>query len=146
MTKRLNNKISQTGFYIQIFAASLILLWIGIFKFTPSEAKAIQDLVENHFITFWVYEKFSLQTVSNIIGIIEISIALLLLLGFTFRKLWNIAGAGMLILFSITLSYLFTTPNTFRMVDNIPITDFFILKDLCYLGLGAVLLGYSNNK
>lgn len=120
MTKRLNNKISQTGFYIQIFAASLILLWIGIFKFTPSEAKAIQDLVENHFITFWVYEKFSLQTVSNIIGIIEISIALLLLLGFTFRKLWNIAGAGMLILFSITLSYLFTTPNTFRMVDIYP--------------------------
>ena len=124
MTKRLNNKISQTGFYIQIFAASLILLWIGIFKFTPSETKAIQDLVENHFITFWVYEKFSLQTVSNIIGIIEISIALLLLLGFIFRKLWNIAGAGMFILFSITLSYLFTTPNTFRMVDNIPITDF----------------------
>ena len=51
-----------------------------------------------------------------------------------------LAGVGMLVTFVITLSYLFTTPGTWRMVEWMPVTDFFILKDVVMLGFGLMLL------
>ena len=95
------NKIYKIGYNITQFGTATILLWIGIFKFTPTEAASIKPLIEYHPLTFWVYDVFSKQTVSNFIGIIEISLAV------------------------------------------IPITDYFILKDLAYLGFGFILLSQA---
>ena len=128
------------GYYISLFGAALILLWIGIFKFTPTEASAIKPLVENHFLTFFVYKVMSVQTVSNLIGTIEIIIALLLIFSAKFAVLKRYAGIGVVITFLVTLSYLFTTPGTWKIVDGVPVTDFFILKDLMFLGFGFMLL------
>lgn len=36
------------GYYISLYGVAIVLLWIGIFKFTPTEAAAIKPLVENH--------------------------------------------------------------------------------------------------
>jgi len=49
-----------------------VLLWIGIYKFTPTEAKLIEPLVKNHFLMGWLYQVFSIQTVSNLVGSAEI--------------------------------------------------------------------------
>jgi len=38
--------------------------------------------------------------------------------------------------FLTTLGYLLTTPGIWKVVDGIPVTDFFILKDLLFLGFG----------
>ncbi|UZJ64504.1 DUF417 family protein [Sphingobacterium sp. KU25419] len=38
--------ISSAGYYISLFGSFLILLWVGIFKFTPTEAQAIKPLIE----------------------------------------------------------------------------------------------------
>lgn len=130
----------QTGYYISLFGASLILLWIGIFKFTPTEAAAIKPLVENHFLSFFVYNIMSVQAVSNTIGIIEIIIALLLIFSVKFALLRKYAGIGMTVTFLITLSYLFTTPGIWKTVDGVPVTDFFILKDLVLLGFGLMII------
>ncbi|MDR6919362.1 DUF417 family protein [Chryseobacterium sp. 2987] len=130
----------QTGYYISLFGASLILLWIGIFKFTPTEAAAIKPLVENHFLSFFVYDIMSVQAVSNTIGIIEIIIALLLIFSVKFALLRKYAGIGMTVTFLITLSYLFTTPGIWKTVDGVPVTDFFILKDLILLGFGLMII------
>lgn len=134
----------RTGYYVSLFGAALILLWIGIFKFTPTEAAAIRPLVENHFLTFFVYDIMNIQTVSNTIGIIEIIIALLLIFSVKFAFLRKYAGIGMTVTFLITLSYLFTTPGVWKTVDGVPVTDFFILKDLVLLGFGLMII--SNNK
>ncbi len=40
--------IFQTGYYITLLGTAAILLWIGIFKFTPTEAAAIKTLVAHH--------------------------------------------------------------------------------------------------
>ncbi|SIQ61054.1 Uncharacterized membrane protein YkgB [Chryseobacterium sp. RU37D] len=130
----------KLGYYISLFGAALILLWIGIFKFTPTEAQAIKPLVENHFLTCFVYDFASVQTVSNAIGAIEIIIALLLVFSVKFASLKRFAGIGMVITFLITLSYLFTTPGVWKIVDGVPVTDFFILKDLMLLGFGLMIL------
>ncbi|WP_160136735.1 DUF417 family protein [Chryseobacterium sp. c4a] len=134
-----NQLTHQLGYYISLFGAALILLWIGIFKFTPTEAAAIKPLVENHFLTFFVYKIISVQTVSNLIGTIEIIIALLLIFSAKFAVLKRYAGIGMIITFLVTLSYLFTTPGMWKIVDGVPVTDFFILKDLMLLGFGLMI-------
>jgi reactive chlorine resistance protein C len=132
--------VYQSGYYISLFGAALILLWIGIFKFTPTEANAIKPLIENHFLTFFVYNFTSVQAVSNAIGVIEIIIALLLMFSVKFASLKRLAGFGMIATFLITLSYLFTTPGVWKVVDGVPVTDFFILKDLMLLGFGLMIL------
>ncbi|MGX5686193.1 DUF417 family protein [Chryseobacterium cucumeris] len=134
----------RTGYYISLFGAALILLWIGIFKFTPTEAAAIKPLVENHFLTFFVYKIMSVQAVSNLIGVIEIIIALLLIFSAKFAVLKKYAGVGMMVTFLVTLSYLLTTPGMWKIVDGVPVTDFFILKDLMFLGFGVMII--QNNK
>lgn len=134
----------KTGYYLSLFGAALILLWIGIFKFTPTEAAGIKNLVENHFLTFYVYDIISVQAVSNTIGAIEIIIALLLIFSVKFANLRKYAAIGMIATFLTTLSYLFTTPGIWKVVDGIPITDFFILKDLMFLGFGLMIL--QNDK
>lgn len=141
-----NNATYQLGYYISLFGAALILLWIGIFKFTPTEAAGIKPLVENHFLTFFVYKIMSVQTVSNLIGAIEIIIALLLLFSVKFAVLKRYAGIGMVVTFTVTLSYLFTTPGMWKMVDGVPVTDFFILKDLMLLGFGLVLFQNKSHE
>lgn len=134
----------RLGYYISLFGAALILLWIGIFKFAPTEASAIKPLIENHFLTFFVYNFVSVQAVSNAIGVIEIIIALLLLFSVKFASLRKYAGIGMIFTFLITLSYLFTTPNIWKVVDGIPVTDFFIVKDVLFLGFGLMILNGKN--
>ncbi|ASW74269.1 membrane protein [Chryseobacterium piperi] len=135
------NPTYRLGYYISLFGAALILLWIGIFKFTPTEAQGIKSLVENHFLTFFVYNIASVQAVSNTIGAIEIIIALLLIFSVKFAFLKKYAGIGMIVTFLVTLSYLFTTPGIWKVVDGVPVTDFFILKDLMLLGFGLMLFG-----
>lgn len=139
-----NQSTYNLGYYISLFGAALILLWIGIFKFTPTEAGAIKPLVENHFLTFFVYKVMSVQAVSNLIGAIEIIIALLLIFSAKFAVLKKYAGIGMIATFLVTLSYLFTTPGMWKVVDGVPVTDFFILKDLMLLGFGLMIV--QNNK
>ncbi|QBA21176.1 DUF417 family protein [Chryseobacterium indologenes] len=142
--QELKKQSARTGHYISLYGAALILLWIGIFKFTPTEAAAIKPLVENHFLTFFVYKIMSVQAVSNLIGVIEIIIALLLIFSAKFAVLKKYAGVGMMVTFLVTLSYLLTTPGMWKIVDGVPVTDFFILKDLMFLGFGVMII--QNNK
>ncbi|WP_447768089.1 DUF417 family protein [Sphingobacterium faecium] len=132
--------ISSAGYYISLFGSFLILLWVGIFKFTPTEAQAIKPLIENHPMTSWMYDVIRVQTVSNIIGVIEIIVALLILLTLKFEKLKKYVGVSMCVIFLMTLSYIFTTPNIWSIIDGVPHTDFFILKDLMYLGFAVQLM------
>jgi len=117
-----------------------------IFKFTPTEAQAIKSLVENHPLSFWIYKIFSDQTVSNIVGVLELLVALLVVLTLKYQSLKKYAGIAILIIFGTTLSYLFTTPGIWKFVDGVPVTDFFILKDIAYFGFGFTLLAQSLNK
>lgn len=133
---------SSLGYYISLGGAVLILLWIGIFKFTPTEANAIKPLIENHPLSSWMYSILSVQSVSNLVGVLEILVAILLILTLKFDKLKKYVGFAMCIIFLMTLSYLFTTPNMWKIIDGVPYTDFFILKDLMYLGFGMHLINY----
>ena len=53
-----NTKTDNIGYLIGVFGVALVLIWIGVYKFTPTEAKLIQPLVENHFAMNWLYDLF----------------------------------------------------------------------------------------
>lgn len=130
----------KIGYYIGIYGTALILLWLGIFKFTNIEAAAIKPLISHHLLLSWLYNIASKQTVSNLIGCIEISIALAFIIEVHFAIVRKIAFIGNSITFCLTLSFIFTTPNMWRNIEGIPTTDFFILKDIALLGIGFMSL------
>lgn len=138
--KTADKKQQDIGMIVMILGTALILLWIGVFKFTPTEAEAIKPLMQNQPLLSWMYSILGVQGVSNFIGIVEIVTAILLILGLNFKLLLKYAGALLILTFTITISFIFTTPGVWKSVDGVPVTDFFILKDLIPLGLGIKLL------
>ncbi|WP_367916256.1 DUF417 family protein [Leadbetterella sp. DM7] len=141
-----NIDLQKIGYQISVFGVSVILIWIGTFKFTPTEAKLIEPLVSNSFMMSWLYNFLSLQGVSNLIGTVEIITAISLLLHFVWKKAGILGGILSILTFLATISFLFTTPNVCKTIDGIPITDFFILKDIMALGISIMVLGKCMNE
>ncbi|MFA5833825.1 MAG: DUF417 family protein [Bacteroidota bacterium] len=131
------------GYFISVIGVATVLIWIGVFKFTPTEARGIEPLVKNSFLMKWMYNYASIEIVSKVVGSIEILTAVCLLLHFFWKKAGMIGGFFAAITFLLTLSFLFTTPGVFSTVDGVLITDFFILKDLMALGISFMVLGKS---
>ncbi|MEG2830628.1 MAG: DUF417 family protein, partial [Edwardsiella sp. (in: enterobacteria)] len=44
-------------------------------------------------------------------------------------------GLAASVIFLVTLSFMFTTPGVFKVVDGVPVTEFFLFKDLAFLGI-----------
>lgn len=128
----MNNQ--KTGHQISKWGVIIILLWLGVFKFTPTEARGIEPLIQNNPIFSWQLKIFSIQTVSQIIGLIEIITAIFIMLEFKFSRLAQVGYLIGVIIFLSTLSFLFTTPDTFKVVDGMLTTSWFILKDMVFLG------------
>lgn len=136
-------KYQSLGYIVSVLGVAIVLLWIGIFKFTPTEAKGIEGLLKNSFLMNWLYKITSVQGVSNIIGTVEIIAAVCLLLSFFWKKAGLAGGLLSAATFIITISFLFTTPGVFKTVNGVPITEFFILKDIMALGISLMVLGKS---
>jgi uncharacterized membrane protein YkgB len=127
---------TATGVLLR-YGLVLLILWIGVFKFTPTEAKAIEPLLANSPLLAWLLAVAGVDGASRIIGTSEIVIAALLAV----RPLWprlSIAGSiGAIGMFLTTLSFLVTTPGSWRVVDGLLVPaggGFFILKDVVLLG------------
>lgn len=127
--------IDRTGLGILRYGlVGLLLLW-GSFKFFAFEAAAIQPLVEHSPFLSWLYPLFGFRGTSNVIGVIEISAALLIA---TRRWLPRVSAWGSMLatgMFVMTLSFLITTPGAFGLVTP---WSGFLLKDIMFLG-GALV-------
>ncbi len=141
------DRFLSTSTLVSIFGTALNLLWIGIFKFTPTEAKAIQPLITNSPLTSWMTPAFGIQGASDIIGGIEIITALLLLcVTIQDRALQRCAQLGGFlgaIIFLCTLSFLATTPGAFSVHDGILVPNGFLLKDIVLLGASLLCAAHA---
>ena len=136
--------IQKLGYITAVMGVVIILIWIGIFKFTPTEAKQIQPLIHNSPLMSWLYLILTENTVSRLIGTIEIITGILLFLSLFYPKIGMMAGTLSLLTFIITLSFLFTTPGSFEKIDGIWLPDAFILKDLMAFGISLMIIGRSH--
>ncbi len=135
--------MEKLGFNLSLIGVATILIWIGLFKFTPTEAKAIEPLVSHSPLVSWMYKFMSLQTVSNSIGLIEVITSILLLLNYFTPYGGLIGGFLSAITFIITLTFIFSTPNGIEKIDNFILPDAFILKDLMALGISISIFAKS---
>ena len=129
--------IDKLGIHVSRYGLVLTLLLIGVLKFTAGEAQGIQPLVANSPLMFWLYRIFSLQSVSNLIGVIEIVVALLIALRPLSARLSFIGSIGAIITFVLTVSFLLSTPGAFQFSHGLPLlgdTGQFLIKDLVLLG------------
>ena len=138
--------MKEIGFHISLFGVALILIWIGLFKFTPTEAKAIEPLVSNSPFIKWMYNIASINGVSKIIGTIEVLTGLLLLLNYLTPYGGLVGGFLASATFIMTLSFIFTTPNAIEKIDGFIIPDAFMLKDIMALGISLTIFIKSVNE
>jgi uncharacterized membrane protein YkgB len=115
----------------------IIIAWFGAFKFTPTEAQAIQPLLANSPLLRWLYAVLDVGGASRAIGTLELVIALLIAV----RPWWpRVSAAGSLAavgMFLTTLSFLATTPGAWAHVDGFVVpgeAGGFLIKDVFLLG------------
>jgi reactive chlorine resistance protein C len=129
--------LEAVGIHVSRYGLVLTLLLIGALKFTVGEARGIQPLVANSPLMFWLYRIFSLQGVSNLIGVIEIVVALLIAVRPLSARLSFIGSLGAVITFVLTVSFLLSTPGAFQFSHGLPLlgdAGQFLIKDLVLLG------------
>ena len=131
------------GQLIARFGIAIVLGWIGLFKFTPTEANAILPFLQNSPLMSWLLTIFGQQGASNLIGTIEVITAILLIAGTWWPKPLLYGGALGTLTFLTTLSFLFTTPGMITLHDGFWVANDFLLKDVTLLGvsISALLRG-----
>ncbi len=132
-------RIKTTGGGVLRYGLVAILVFFGVFKFTETEATAIEPLVANSPFFRWMYDLLGLRGTSNVVGVTELVIA-----GLIAARRWSpgACAVGSLLavgMFLVTLSFLFTTPGAWKSPPDFPLpvpSDIggFLLKDLFLLG------------
>ena len=109
---------------------ALLLLWGGS-KFFGFEAEGIRPLVEPSPLLGWLYPLLGVRGTSGLIGVVEVSAAILIGL-----RRWrpDLSAVGSLLAagtFVVTLSFLVSTPGVLA-----PTNPFggFLMKDVMFLG------------
>jgi uncharacterized membrane protein YkgB len=124
----------------------IVLGWIGAMKFTAYEATGIQPLVASSPLMSWMYSILSVQGVSNLIGVTELAIALMIALRPVSPRI-SAAGSALAIpVFLTTLTFLFSLPGWEASLGGFPAlsgSGGFLLKDLVLLGASVYTLGES---
>jgi reactive chlorine resistance protein C len=126
------------------WALALVFIWFGGMKFTSYEALGNAPLIDHSPVMSWLNVVFGVQGASNVIGVIELSTAVMLILG-AFNAVASALGAAMSSMtFVITLSFFLTTPGVAEPTAggfpaiSAPIGQF-LLKDLVLLAASVNL-------
>jgi uncharacterized membrane protein YkgB len=136
--------LQAAGRFLLRYGLVLILLWIGGMKFTAYEAEGIRPLVETSPLMSWLYSFLSLQGVSNLLGVTEITIAVLISLRPVAPRLCAVGSALAIPMFLTTLSFLFSLPGWEASLGGFPAlsgSGGFLLKDILLLGVAVWSLG-----
>ena len=138
--------IKKLGEFLIRYGLVLVLGWIGAMKFTAYEAAGIQGLVASSPLMSWMYKVFSLQATSNIIGVAEITAALLIAIRPISARLSAIGSVLAVCTFLATLTFLFSLPGWEKSLGGFPAlsgSGGFLLKDVVLLGAALFTLGDS---
>src|SRR6266851_5399978 len=134
---RIQSTLEAVGISVSRYGLVVVLLLIGVLKFTPEEAAGIQPLVAHSPLMSWMYGLLSVQGVSNMIGAIEIATAALMALRPLSPKASFVGSLAAVVTFLLTVSFLFSTPGAAGLKYGFPVlgdAGQFLIKDLVLLG------------
>ena len=128
-------------------ALPIVFVWFGAMKFTAYEAGAIEGLIANSPFIAFMLSVLGKQGASNLIGVVEIAIAVLIALRFVNPRLAALGATGAVATFVLTFSFFFTTPGVFLADIAGPAISVlpgqFLLKDLALLAASFWALNNS---
>ncbi|WP_287041759.1 DUF417 family protein [Mycobacterium sp.] len=136
---------SAVGATLLRYGLVIPLAWIGLQKSTSQEAQAISVMITDQPLMSWLYQVMSLQTLSNMLGVVEITAAVLIAIRPLSARAAAVGSAIATLLFVSTVSFLFTTPGVVADSSlHVPLlTDLggFLIKDIALLGAALWTLG-----
>lgn len=124
------------------FSLAIVLFWIGGMKFTAYEAAGIQPLIATSPLMSWMYRILSVQGASDLIGVIELAIALLILLRPLSPRAALVGGIGAIAMFLTTLSFMLSLPAGVWAGSGFPMlgeAGGFLIKDVVLLGASIAI-------
>jgi uncharacterized membrane protein YkgB len=138
-------RVEFAGHLILRYGLVLVVGWIGAMKFTAYEAAGIQPLVANSPLMGWMYRFLSVRLFSDLLGIVEIAIAVMIALRSWSAQVATLGSAMAVMMFLTTLSFLFSTPGWEPSLGGFPglsaMPGQFLLKDVVLLGAAVWSLG-----
>lgn len=144
---QVGERVSGLGAQLTRYGLVLVLFWIGAMKFTGYEANGIQPLVANSPFMGWVYHILSVQAFSNLLGTVEIAIAVMIGLRRLSPKVSALGSALAMVMFLTTMSFLFSTPGWEPSLGGFPalavVPGQFLVKDIVLFGAAVWSLGES---
>jgi uncharacterized membrane protein YkgB len=142
----LSSRVEAVGRGLARYGLVVVVGWIGLMKFTAYEAEGIRLYVINSPLMSWVYGTMSVRGFSAVLGVVEVSVAVLI----AARPLSPLAcalGSALAVgMFLTTLSFLATTPGVWEpSAGGFPALSGkpgqFLIKDLALLGISLWSLG-----
>jgi reactive chlorine resistance protein C len=139
-------------FLITSIGMIAMLLWAGSYKMTAPGAEGIVPLVSNSPLIWWHFKLFGPYIGSDIIGLTEITAAILIITGYFRPKAGIIGGLIAALMFFITSTMVITTPGAVIAVHGIRYMRYmsflglFLFKDVISLGVSFYLISYFGRK
>jgi uncharacterized membrane protein YkgB len=139
-------------FLITSIGMIVMLLWAGSYKMTAPGAEGIVPLVSNSPLIWWHFKLFGPYIGSDIIGLTEITAAILIIAGYLRPKAGIIGGLIASLMFFITSTMVITTPGAIISVPGIhgmrymSFLGLFLFKDVISLGVAFYLISYFGKK
>ena len=137
------------SFLITSIGMIAMLLWAGAYKMTAPGAEGIVPLVSNSPLIWWHFKLFGPYVGSDIIGLTEITAALLFIAGYFRPKAGVLGGLITTMMFFITSTMVISTPGSTISVHGIRYMSFlglFLFKDVIALGVSFYLISYYGEK
>jgi uncharacterized membrane protein YkgB len=136
-------------FLVTSIGMIVMLLWAGSYKMTAPGAEGIIPLVSNSPLIWWHFKLFGPYVGSDIIGLTEITAAVLFVAGYFKPKAGVIGGLITTVMFFTTSTMLLTTPGATISVHGIRYMSnlgLFLFKDVISLGVSFYLICYFGYK
>jgi uncharacterized membrane protein YkgB len=127
----------------------LPLILIGGLKFTQFEIEALKPLIGSAPWLSWMYAAFGEAGTSYLLGVVEITTALLLIASVWSPRAGVLGGALGALIFLTTTSLLFAVPIWEPAAGGFPALNgagSFLIKDIALLGISLVALGESMSR
>lgn len=141
--------LERLGAGIIRYGLVVVLLWVGMLKFTAYEAEGIKPLVANSPFLSWAYGVTSVRGFAKLLGVIEIILGILIACRSVSAKASSIGSIGAMIMFFITLTFIFSTPGVWQPEYGFPFLSpmpgQFLAKDLLLIGAATWTAGEALN-
>lgn len=144
--ERLGVLARSAGRAIALAGVVLPLLLIGLVKFTQIEVDALKPLIGGTPWLAWLYPVFGEVGASRLLGVVEITTALLLIASLWFPRAGVLGGALGAVTFTVTTSIMLALPVWEASLGGFPWINplgSFLIKDVALLGLSLVVAGES---